>query len=555
MTIEELKDAGGEEWQRDDKHVVVFNVQALSRLINLAVVRSETGRITGGSLDDRLLSNIAARKIYAALLAGKFFYDMKDKRFHYDPIMEDYAKIVIGVLRGKSAEHINPMDSSRQNVPELARRLRKNEPLLGLKSGKFTYVRDVMVDGPNDVAEIYRELKNADREKFIVMALTRNNRLLGTEVISMGSLNYNLVHPREVFKTPILLGAEKIICLHNHPSGTNEPSDEDLNLTKRLRKCGEIVGVELAYHVIVANNSWSAIHADGHIEKDRLCMTEDQGQMRVPDYEVYQKIVKTGTPILKPSDAVAAARAIFSKDVKSELVLMLNTRNEVLTIMDLNGVQSQDLWKRAICVNAAGMVICTGEKYETEKRSRLVKESKTFGIEILDIVEITGRDASGQLQQVSYKQNGILGESVARYVPSGEPEPSNLSDRKSLPSTELVPLRVWNQHLIRKTEGLPELRAQHIVSMTALTDKISEMAAIEPEVKQKIVSALNSPEGAKLIARNDEKTDMVIYAGLCLSEKGDPAVLERYDIPSDVKKRAALLGRCEVSAETRDSGL
>jgi len=547
MTIEELKAAGGEEWQKDDKHIVVFNIQALSRLINLDVDRSNAGRITGGRLNGRTLSNITARKIYASLLAGKFFYDMKDKRFHYDPMMEDYAKIAIRVLRGKSTEHTASADAPQQNAPEFARRLRKNEPLLGLKSGKFTYVRDVMVDGPNDVAEIYRELKSADREKFIVMALSKSNRLLGTEVISMGTLNYNLVHPREVFKTPILLGADKIICLHNHPSGTNEPSDEDLNLTKRLRKCGEIVGVELAYHVIVANNSWSAIHKDGHIEKERLCVTEDQGQMRVPDYEVYQKIVKTGSPILKPSDAVAAAKAMFAKDVKSEIVLMLNTRNEVLTIMDLHGVQNQDLWKRAICVNAASMVICTGEKYETDKRSRLVKESKTFGIEILDIVEITGRDATGQLQQVSYKQNGTLGESVARYAATAETDTSDPQERESQHSASAAVLKVWNPHLIQKTEGLPELKEKHMAFMAELTDKINEMPTIESEAKQKIASALNSPEGAKLVARHDENPEVAIYAGLCIAEGGDIKALDKYPMSAEVKQLAT--AACRTMAE------
>lgn len=366
------------------------------------------------------LSGIAARRIYAALATSKFFYDTKDGRFHYDPLIEEYAKMAINVLRGKTGEAAVSADTAPVVIPG-GRRARKNEPLIGLKSDKFTYVRDLFVDGPNDIAEIYRELKSADREKFIVMALDKGNKLIGTEVVSMGSLNYNLVHPREVFKTPVMLGAAKIICLHNHPSGTNQPSDEDLSLTKRLRACGDIVGIEMAYHVILGHNEWAAIYNDGHIERERLYVTEAPEQKaRVPEYEVYQKILKHGAAILKPRDAVEAAKHIFEKNEKANIVFMLNTRNEVLTILDLQGASNAELLKRAVCVNAASMVVCTGEKYDTKRLSRLIKDTKNFGIELLDMVEVIGKDADGHWQQSSHKQNGTLKEPEEDYGAASE---------------------------------------------------------------------------------------------------------------------------------------
>jgi DNA repair protein RadC len=577
MTIEELTAAGGEEWKEDTQHRINFNVPALSKLIHFEVQRSEAGKISGGTLKGQPLSNIAARKIYAALMAGKFFYDMNDIRFHYDPLIEEYAKAAINTLRGKTGEAVVSDDTARIIVPG-ARRVRKNEPLIGLKSDKFTYVRDLFVSGPNDVAEIYQELKSADREKFIVMALDKENKLIGTEVVSMGTLNYNLVHPREVFKTAIMLGAAKIVCLHNHPSGTNQPSDEDISLTKRLHACGNIIGVELAYHVIVGHNEWSAIYGDCHIEKERLYVTEAMEQKaKVPEYEVYQKIVKHGAMILKPSDAVEAAKHIFEKNEKANIVFMLNTRNEVLTILDFQSGSNAELLKRAICVNAASMVVCTGEKYDTAQLSRIIKDTKNFGIELLDMVEVIGKDANGHWQQTSHKQSGTLREPQEDYAAISESSrlyktemnasrlmvaeeiqktdqykntPKDIRrENHSYPVKDLdvgalaatvagAELKVNNPHLLQKVDGLEDLKDKYSSFMDTLTKKITEADMFEPMTKKKIVDTLNSEAGAKLIAQHSEQAEVVIYAGLCMAE-GGTATLEKYPIPAEIQKQAA----------------
>ena len=574
MTIEELTAAGGEERKEDTWHRVYFNVPALAKLINFYVQRSEAGKISGGTLKGQTLSNIAARKVYAALSAGKFFYDIKDARFHYDPLIEEYATAAIGVLRGRIDEAAASADTAPIVVPG-ERRVRKNEALIGLKSDKFTYVRDLFVGGPNDVAEIYQELKNADREKFIVMALDKENKLIGTEVVSMGTLNYNLVHPREVFKTAIMLGAAKIICLHNHPSGTNQPSDEDISLTKRLHACGNIVGVELAYHVVVGHNEWSAIYGDCHIEKERLYVTEAMEQKaKVPEYEVYQKIVKHGAMILKPSDAVEAAKHIFEKNEKANIVFMLNTRNEVLTILDFQSGSNAELLKRAICVNAASMVVCTGEKYNTAQLSRIIKDTKNFGIELLDMVEVIGKDANGHWQQTSHKQSGTLREpqedyaaisessrlyrtdgNVSRLIVADEIQKTDKHKNapedickgnapcpvKDLAAAEVgADLKVNNAHLLKGVDGLDDLKEKYTSFMDTLTKKISETAKLEPVTKKKIVDMLNSEAGAQLIVRHSGQAEVVMYAGLCMAE-GDSAALGNYSVSAEIKKQVEIV--------------
>ena len=90
-----------------------------------------------------------------------------------------------------------------------------------------------------------------DKERFMVFGLDTRNKVKYVDVVSVGTLNYNLVHPREVFRPAIMRGVAAIIVAHNHPSGSNEASDEDRALTKRLVKAGKLLGIEVLDHVVV----------------------------------------------------------------------------------------------------------------------------------------------------------------------------------------------------------------------------------------------------------------------------------------------------------------
>ena len=93
-----------------------------------------------------------------------------------------------------------------------------------------------------------------DREEFIMLALDAKNMPIGWNVVSIGTLTLSLVHPREVFKAALSMNAAAIIAVHNHPSGDPTPSREDLALTKRLKDCGELLGIRLLDHVITGDN-------------------------------------------------------------------------------------------------------------------------------------------------------------------------------------------------------------------------------------------------------------------------------------------------------------
>jgi DNA repair protein RadC len=107
------------------------------------------------------------------------------------------------------------------------------------------------IAGPYDVADVARAILPSDREGFAVMHLDARHRVKSVELVSVGTVNASLVHPREVFKAAILAGAVSIVAAHNHPSGDPEPSDEDYTITRRLVAAGDIVGIGLLDHVIV----------------------------------------------------------------------------------------------------------------------------------------------------------------------------------------------------------------------------------------------------------------------------------------------------------------
>lgn len=116
---------------------------------------------------------------------------------------------------------------------------------------------------PEDVWREMKDIRENKKEHFVVFFLDSRNQEIKREIISIGSLNASLVHPREVFEPAVRYLAAQIILAHNHPSGNAEPSEDDLGLTKRLVEAGKILGIEVIDHVIVAKNSFASLKEKG----------------------------------------------------------------------------------------------------------------------------------------------------------------------------------------------------------------------------------------------------------------------------------------------------
>lgn len=109
---------------------------------------------------------------------------------------------------------------------------------------------------PSDAVNLGRKfLECADREELVVCCMDTKNQPISISVVSIGSLNSSLVHPREVYKVAILSNAASIIIFHNHPSGIIDPSSEDINVTNRLHEAGKVIGIDLIDHIIIGSDN------------------------------------------------------------------------------------------------------------------------------------------------------------------------------------------------------------------------------------------------------------------------------------------------------------
>ena len=115
-----------------------------------------------------------------------------------------------------------------------------------------------LIRGPEQIYEHCRDIRGANREHFVGFYLNSRNQVLRREVISIGSLNASIVHPREVFAPAIAVSAASLVLAHNHPSGDPTPSEEDLAITRRLVEAGRLIGIDVLDHVIVARESYAS---------------------------------------------------------------------------------------------------------------------------------------------------------------------------------------------------------------------------------------------------------------------------------------------------------
>jgi DNA repair protein RadC len=121
-----------------------------------------------------------------------------------------------------------------------------------------------IVFSPESVWDITKELLGTedeidrDKEHFWVFHLDVRNRIKLIELVSLGTLNASLVHPREVFTRAVGERSAQIIIVHNHPSGDHTPSVDDIGLTKRLAKAGELLGIELIDHLVVTATGYTS---------------------------------------------------------------------------------------------------------------------------------------------------------------------------------------------------------------------------------------------------------------------------------------------------------
>jgi len=123
-----------------------------------------------------------------------------------------------------------------------------------------SYVRDKdvpyarSIKSPEEVARSFEYLRTRDREEFVTLHLDKSNHPLCWDRVSVGTLSEAIVHPREVFKTALLSNAAAVIFIHNHPSGRNQPSPEDRNITRKLQDAAKLLEIQVLDHLIICGD-------------------------------------------------------------------------------------------------------------------------------------------------------------------------------------------------------------------------------------------------------------------------------------------------------------
>jgi DNA repair protein RadC len=199
----------------------------------------------------------------------------REKLMRYGPEKLSNSELLAIILRSGTKE---------ENVVELANKILKRFSANELPNLTFNDLKDYPGLGPakaceiiacfelgkrllkDKKAEIYltprevwkelKDLRDHKKEHFVIFYLDSRNQEIRREIISVGSLNANLVHPREVFEPAVRNLAAQIILAHNHPSGDPTPSEDDLEITKRLIEAGKILGIEVIDHIIIAKNGF-----------------------------------------------------------------------------------------------------------------------------------------------------------------------------------------------------------------------------------------------------------------------------------------------------------
>lgn len=143
-------------------------------------------------------------------------------------------------------------------VCELARRMARGKRLYGMK-----------ISSSGDIVGYYSaQLKYQQKEYLILVILDSKNRVIADEMLSVGTINTSIADPREIFMKAVKRNGVSIILLHNHPSGDPTPSKEDILTTERIAKAGALLGIPLKDHIIIGQDSYISLLAEGYLKSE-----------------------------------------------------------------------------------------------------------------------------------------------------------------------------------------------------------------------------------------------------------------------------------------------
>jgi DNA repair protein RadC len=124
----------------------------------------------------------------------------------------------------------------------------------------------VPIKHPADAYNLIKRYRNAKQEQFIVITLTGSHEPVSVSLVSIGLVNRAIVHPREVFNRAVRDMASAVIVCHNHPSGSLDASPEDNEITERMCKAGELLGIQVLDHIIFSETGYASLRQEGYFK-------------------------------------------------------------------------------------------------------------------------------------------------------------------------------------------------------------------------------------------------------------------------------------------------
>jgi DNA repair protein RadC len=228
-----------------------------------------SGRTDSGGFADRRCTAASAREGAASRLLRDGEASLSD---------EDLLSVMLGGggerRAGEVARGLLEIEGSLRRLGRLSARELLERPGVGSARaarilGLFALVRRIgeetlhpgtSVRSSRELFRYFnRKLRDRKREEFIAVLLDGKNRILREETISLGSLTASIVHPREVFLPAVRESAGSVILVHNHPSGDPAPSPEDVEVTRRLVRAGEVLGIRVLDHVIIGERGYTSL--------------------------------------------------------------------------------------------------------------------------------------------------------------------------------------------------------------------------------------------------------------------------------------------------------
>ena len=187
-------------------------------------------------------------------------------------------ELLRNILREESVEYITEHYPSLRLLVNATEKELQQIPSIGpVKAKEIKTIFDIsksllqpevearVMNSPHDVFELMKIMTLYEEERICCILLDTKNKVIDQVLISKGSLNSTIIHPREVFTPAIRMKASGIILVHNHPSQNSTESQEDIDATKRMKEAGNIIGIRLLDHVIITNTGYTSLKEKGYI--------------------------------------------------------------------------------------------------------------------------------------------------------------------------------------------------------------------------------------------------------------------------------------------------